>query len=73
MKALAERAPAEPVIRPEDRPVEAASIPKEERAHLVKELTSQMEFASKNLQFEKAASLRDQIDELKAAGKKKKF
>jgi len=73
MKALAERTPAEPIIRPEDRPIDAESIPKEERVHLIKELTDQMELASKNLQFEKAAALRDQIDELKAAGKKKKY
>ncbi len=44
-------------------------IPVEERAHLVKDLTKQMELAAANLQFEKAAALRDQIDELKSATK----
>jgi excinuclease ABC subunit B len=44
-------------------------IPAEERVRLLKELTQQMEMAAKNLQFEKAAALRDQIEEIKAAGK----
>jgi excinuclease ABC subunit B len=44
-------------IRPED-------IPKEERGRLIKELTNQMQMAAENLQFEKAAALRDQIEEL---------
>ncbi len=43
------------------------AIPKDERKHLVKELTSQMELAAQNLQFEKAATLRDQITEIKEA------
>jgi excinuclease ABC subunit B len=51
-------------IRPEE-------IPREERDRLVKDLTSQMQMAAENLQFEKAAALRDQIEELKAATKKK--
>jgi len=40
-------------------------IPPEERERLVHELIRQMELASENLQFEKAAELRDQIEELK--------
>lgn len=40
-------------------------IPKDEYPHLVKELTGQMEFAAANLEFEKAAELRDLIDEIK--------
>ncbi len=40
-------------------------IPKEEYAHLIKDLTSQMELASANLEFEKAAELRDWIQEVK--------
>ena len=39
-------------------------IPKEEQDRLIHELTQQMELASENLQFEKAAELRDQIDDL---------
>ncbi len=49
--------------------VKPNEIPAEERGRLIKELTMQMELAAKNLQFEKAALLRDQIDEIKAAGK----
>ncbi|MBX4201401.1 excinuclease ABC subunit UvrB [Candidatus Saccharibacteria bacterium] len=41
-------------------------IPKDEYKHLIKELTSQMDLASANLQFEKAAELRDLIGEIKA-------
>jgi excinuclease ABC subunit B len=36
-------------------------IPKEELPHLLKDLEQQMEIAAQNLQFEKAAALRDQI------------
>lgn len=41
-------------------------IPKDEYGTLLKDLTSQMEFASANLEFEKAAELRDTIAEIKA-------
>jgi len=40
-------------------------IPRDEYPSLVKELTGQMEFASANLEFEKAAELRDLIAEIK--------
>ncbi len=40
-------------------------IPKDEYPALVKELSVQMEFAAANLEFEKAAELRDLIDEVK--------
>lgn len=40
-------------------------IPKDEYASLIKDLTSQMELASANLEFEKAAELRDLIAEVK--------
>lgn len=40
-------------------------IPKDEYPALIKELTGQMEFAAANLEFEKAAELRDVIDEIK--------
>lgn len=40
------------------------TVPEEERSRLIKELTLQMEMASENLEFEKAAELRDQIEEL---------
>jgi excinuclease ABC subunit B len=41
-------------------------IPKDEYASLIKDLTGQMELASANLEFEKAAELRDMIADLKA-------
>lgn len=40
-------------------------IPSEEYPHLIKELSAQMELASANLEFEKAAELRDTIAEIK--------
>ncbi|HJM04166.1 MAG TPA: excinuclease ABC subunit UvrB [Candidatus Saccharimonadaceae bacterium] len=41
-------------------------IPKDEYASLVKDLSSQMDLASANLEFEKAAELRDLISEIRA-------
>lgn len=40
-------------------------IPKDEYKHLIRDLTSQMEMAAANLQYEKAAELRDTIEEIK--------
>ncbi len=40
-------------------------VPKEELPSLIKELQSQMQLAAANLDFEKAAMLRDQIEEIK--------
>ncbi len=58
-------------IRP-DLPEEAKKakldlkkIPKDEYEHLVRDLTRQMDLASANLEFEKAAELRDIIAEIK--------
>lgn len=41
-------------------------IPKDEYAHLVKDLSAQMNLASANLEFEKAAELRDIIADIKS-------
>ena len=41
-------------------------IPKDEYHTLIKDLSSQMELASANLEFEKAAELRDMITELRS-------
>lgn len=41
-------------------------IPKDEYGHLIKDLTAQMELASANLEFEKAAELRDIIANIKS-------
>jgi excinuclease ABC subunit B len=43
------------------------AIPKDEAFRIVKELEKQMKTASQNLEFEKAALLRDQILELRRA------
>jgi excinuclease ABC subunit B len=40
-------------------------IPKDEYKHLIKDLTAQMDFAAANLEFEKAAELRDIIADVK--------
>lgn len=42
-------------------------IPREEYPQIIKELTSQMQLAAANLEFERAAELRDQIEDIKAA------
>lgn len=41
-------------------------IPKDEYKHLIRDLSRQMDMAAANLQFEKAAELRDMINELEA-------
>jgi excinuclease ABC subunit B len=41
-------------------------IPKDEYASLVKDLSGQMDLASANLEFEKAAELRDLISEIRS-------
>lgn len=41
-------------------------IPKDEYKHLIRDLTGQMELASANLEFEKAAELRDIIADIKS-------
>ena len=46
--------------------IDIKKIPKDEYPALIRELTAQMELASANLEFEKAAELRDIINELKA-------
>jgi excinuclease ABC subunit B len=51
-----------------DKPkkLDLKKIPKDEYKSLAKELTSQMELASANLEFEKAAELRDMIADIRA-------
>ncbi len=41
-------------------------VPKDEYKHLIRDITAQMELAAANLQFERAAELRDFIAEIKA-------
>lgn len=45
--------------------IDLKKIPKDEYATLIKELSAQMELASANLEFEKAAELRDLIADIK--------
>jgi excinuclease ABC subunit B len=52
----------------EERPQwETKGMPRDEMARLVKDLESQMKTAAKNLEFERAALLRDQVIELRKA------
>jgi excinuclease ABC subunit B len=53
--------------------IDFKKVPKDELAYLEKQLTEQMELAASNLQFEKAAELRDQIVEIQDLVKSKKI
>ena len=46
--------------------LELNKIPKDEYGHLIKDLTAQMDLAAANLEFEKAAELRDIINDIKS-------
>jgi len=53
--------------KPDDAPkLDLRKIPKDEYVSLVKDLEGQMDLASANLEFEKAAELRDMIAEIRA-------
>ncbi len=49
----------------EARPIDPASLPKDELAKLVKQIEAEMKTAAKALEFERAAALRDQLMELR--------
>lgn len=49
-----------------EKKLDLRKIPKDEYASLMKELSGQMELASANLEFEKAAELRDMIADIRA-------
>lgn len=52
---------------------ELQKLPKEELAYLVRDLKNQMDIAAQNLEFERAAALRDQLEEVtKLIGKNKR-
>lgn len=55
----------EGAFRVGDRTLDLKKIPKDEMGRVMKELEDQMDLASQNLEFEKAAELRDEIDMLK--------
>ncbi|MCC7543786.1 excinuclease ABC subunit UvrB [bacterium] len=72
-KAIAERMAEEREAELADvSELQLDKIPKDELRHLVKQLTEQMDLAAANLQFEKAAELRDQLADIRdfQAGKK---
>lgn len=48
-----------------ERHIEISKVPKDEQKRLVAELEAQMDLASQNMEFEKAAELRDEIEELR--------
>lgn len=53
--------------KPDEKPMlNLKKIPKDEYASLIKELSGQMELASANLEFEKAAELRDMISDIRS-------
>jgi len=64
-KSIAERMSQEESATDKKKHLNLKKIPKEEYSHLIKDLTGQMELASANLEFEKAAELRDWIQEVK--------
>lgn len=65
-KAVAERLHNETEAETGDvREIDFSKVPKDELAYLTRQLAEQMELAAANLQFEKAAVLRDQIEEIK--------
>lgn len=51
--------------RKEGKKIDVKKIPREELGRFIQHLENQMDLASQNLEFEKAAELRDQIEELK--------
>lgn len=56
-----------PRAEKESKPkLDLRKIPKDEYKHLIHDLSTQMDLAAANLEFEKAADLRDVIDEIKA-------
>ena len=65
-KAIAERIAEEREAELADvQALDLTKIPKDELKHLLKQLNEQMDLAAANLQFEKAAELRDQIAEIR--------
>lgn len=60
-KGIERMSPIEP-----KKKLDLRKIPKEEYGHLIRELTGQMDLASANLEFEKAAELRDLIEEIRS-------
>ena len=53
--------------------IDPKSIPKDELPHILKDLENQMALAAANLEFERAAHIRDQITSLKGGAPQKSF
>lgn len=54
------------IPKKEEKKLDIKRIPKDEYPELIRELSAQMDLASANLEFEKAAELRDMITELQS-------
>lgn len=50
-----------------EKKIDAKKIPREEVGRIIKHLEDQMDLASQNMEFERAAELRDQIEELQSS------
>lgn len=73
-KAIAERMHKEAEAEKSDvLEVDFKKVPKDELAYLTRQITEQMELAAANLQFEKAAVLRDQLEEINEITKSKRI
>jgi len=66
VRDLTDRVRAETAAPPKEG-LSLAQLPKDELSRLIRELEKQMKAAAKDLEFEKAALLRDQVFELRAA------
>ena len=62
---LKQIADVEQVYEKGGRPISAGQLPKDELMRLIKDLESQMKTAARDLEFEKAAALRDEVVELR--------
>jgi len=65
VRAVAEESATYSTSESDGHPGAIAEIPKDELARMIKDLESQMKAAARDLEFEKAALLRDQIVELR--------
>lgn len=65
-KIIAERMSHEESAASKKKHIDLRKIPKEEYSHLISDLTRQMDLAAANLDFEKAADLRDTIAEIRS-------
>jgi len=67
-KAVSEERLAGAKAEPEDKPLVRRDLKPTEREDLIKLLSEKMEVAARNLEFEEAAELRDQVQQLRELG-----